>query len=121
MTKDDTHDCCLVCLGYAHDMKNCEQCRALQLRTRVERARAMLLWQKGVTSWPLSRRNYEERRKLGHFEGLDYLNEDYIHYFLGVGPHPRNSEYSLHSNSLALQNGPAYGVLHNSSWTEARK
>ena len=87
MTRDDTHDRCLVCLGEDHDMARCNCFRQLQLRTRVERARAMLLWRKRVTAWPLSRRAYEEKRKAGDFEGLEYLSEEYIHRFLGVtGP-----------------------------------
>lgn len=91
MTRDDTHDRCLVCLGEDHDMAKCSCCRQLQLRTRVERARALLLWRNQVTAWPLSRRAYETKRKAGDFEGLEYLSEEYIHRFLGITGPPLGS------------------------------
>ena len=43
LTRDDQHTVCVTCLGPYHDMRSCVHCAAMQLRTRIPRARCLLI------------------------------------------------------------------------------
>ena len=61
ISRSDTHDKCLECLGVDHDMPNCPMCKKLQERTKGERARYLLFWRFGYSKGPLTRRQFQAR------------------------------------------------------------
>ena len=82
LTRDGPHGLCLTCLGPYHDMWSCASCAAMQLRTRIQRARCMLLWRKGLSDHSLSRKEFQARRQ--EFETFSWFQGPSVLSFLGV-------------------------------------
>ena len=82
LAREDPHSTCLKCLGRNHDMKACADCTAMTVRARLQRARSMLLWRHGLTTRPLSRRQYNDHKE--EFATSKYVQTAYLMHFLGL-------------------------------------
>ena len=73
---------CVTCLGQDHDMPNCPNCRALGDRSSIERAKILLLWRNKFTSYPLSRRQFQENKPM--YADVTCISDSYFRRYLEI-------------------------------------